>query len=96
MLIDGHVSSWTTAGVFHELRELKQGDMINVERGDGTTFDYKVVTTQVYKYDAVDMNKVLAPIDPARPGLNLITCSGQVVDGTNDFSRRLVVFASQQ
>jgi hypothetical protein len=38
------------------------------------------------------MAAALSPINPAKPGLNLITCSGQVVKGTNEFNKRTVVF----
>lgn len=93
-LIDGHVSSWTTHGVFYELGSLKAGDVIRLERGDGTAFQYHVVETRHYKAEDIDMRAVLSPISQDRSGLNLITCSGNVIAGTNEFSERTVVFAS--
>lgn len=94
-LIDGHVSSWTTRGVFYNLAKLSPGDNIYIQMGDGRQFSYKVIKTANYNFDQVDMNAVLSPVTPGNPGLNLITCSGQVISGTNEFNQRTVVFATQ-
>jgi sortase (surface protein transpeptidase) len=93
MVIDGHVSSWTTNGVFYGLKTLQPGDIIQIERGDGATVNYSVVKKQVYAYQQVDMVALLSPIYAGKPGLNLITCTGDVIKGTNDFTERIVIFA---
>lgn len=95
MLIDGHISSWTTHGVFYGLNTLSPGDMIDVQGGNGAIFTYKVVKTQIYNSNNVNMDAALSPIDPAKPGLNLISCTGDVIAGTNDFNERIIVFATQ-
>jgi LPXTG-site transpeptidase (sortase) family protein len=95
MLIDGHVSSWTSHGVFYGLKKLVTGDEIQIVRGDGVVFNYYVVKDQIYNSTDVDMTAVLTPLDPQRPGLNLITCDGSVITGTNEFNERIVVFAEQ-
>lgn len=94
-LIDGHISSWTSRGVFYGLNKLVPGDQIQLQRGDGQAFNYRVITVKTYAADAVDMNAALSPITPGKPGLNLISCSGDVLAGTNDFNQRIVVFAEQ-
>ncbi|MDB5185668.1 MAG: peptidase sortase [Candidatus Saccharibacteria bacterium] len=94
MFIYGHVSSWTANGVFYNLKKLSPGDTITITRGDNTTYKYKVVSTRNYPYNNVDMNQVLAPINPNKPGLNLMTCTGKIIKGTSDFDERLVVFTS--
>lgn len=91
-VIDGHVSYWRDEGVFADLDQLTKGDLVKIERGDGAKLTYKVVAKQVYPYDHVDMQKALSPIGSARTGLNLITCTGQVVGDSNNFNQRLVVF----
>jgi len=96
MLVDGHISSWTAHGVFYGLNSLLPGDIIKVQRGDGAVYTYRVVETQVYGANNVDMAAAMAPIDPTKPGLNLISCTGQVIAGTNDFNQRIIVFASQE
>jgi len=68
---------------------------LSIERGDGTVLNYKVVQTQVYHADDVDMAAALTSVDPAKPGLNLMTCSGKVKAGTNEFQDRIVVFTVQ-
>jgi sortase (surface protein transpeptidase) len=93
MVIDGHVSSWTTNGVFYGLKTLQPGDLIAIERGDGTKLNYTVVKKQVYPYQQVDMSALLSPIAGGKPGLNLITCTGDVIKGTNSFTERIVIFA---
>ena len=40
------------------------------------------------------MSQVLSPVNPTKPGLNLITCTGQVISGTSEFNERLVVYTS--
>jgi LPXTG-site transpeptidase (sortase) family protein len=95
MLLDGHVSSWTTEGVFYNLKKLQAGDVVMIERGDAKTYQYKVVKTQTYSADAVDMNAAITPVVPGTPGLNLITCGGKVKPGTSEFTDRIVVFTQQ-
>ncbi len=94
MFIYGHVSSWTADGIFYNLKKLSPGDTVTVTRGDDTIYTYKVVTSKVYPYNAVDMSRVLSPINASVPGLNLMTCTGQVISGTSEFNKRLVVFTS--
>ena len=95
MLINGHVSSWTTRGVFFGLKTLIPNDIIKLERGDGTMFTYQVVSSQLYDANNVDMAAAMTSIDPDKPGLNLITCTGDIINGTYNFTERIVVFATQ-
>jgi LPXTG-site transpeptidase (sortase) family protein len=93
MFIDGHVSSWTADGVFYNLKSLKPGDSIQVVRGDGKTFTYTVKLVQAYNANNVNMTQALTSIDPSKPGLNLMTCTGNVIKGTSEFNQRLVVYS---
>ena len=95
MLIDGHVSSWTAHGVFHDLKKLSSGDIITIQRGDNAMFNYQVAKVQIYDADNVDMVAATMSIDATKPGLNLISCAGDVISGTNDFNKRIIVFATQ-
>jgi sortase (surface protein transpeptidase) len=94
MFIYGHVLGWYAGGIFYNLKELKPGDDIIVTSGDNRQFTYQVVTSKVYPHDKVNMQQVLAPIKPGVPGLNLMTCSGQLLRDSIDFTERLVVFTS--
>lgn len=93
-IIDGHVSSWETAGVFYDLKKLVPGDTMTIERGDGEVLHYRVVKSQTDHIENVDMEAALSPVTN-QPGLNLITCSGDIIEGTNEFDQRLVVFTEQ-
>lgn len=95
MLIDGHVSGGNVPGVFYNLKDLTPGMTMKVERGDGETLTYRVVKSVSYDYKNVDMRAALSPINPNARGLNLITCDGQVIRGSNDFDKRLVVFTEE-
>jgi sortase (surface protein transpeptidase) len=95
MLIDGHVSSWTTHGVFYGIGRLKPGDMMQIVRGDGAVFNYRVVKVETYPANQVDMQAVIKPVTASQPGLNLITCTGRVIKGTDQFSQRVIVFGQQ-
>lgn len=92
MLIDGHVG-FLRDGIFAKLKTLSNGDRIEIERGDGKKFTYKIVDSQIYDADKVDMARAMVSADTSKPGLNIITCTGQLTkDGTN-YEQRLVVFA---
>ncbi|HEV2412927.1 MAG TPA: class F sortase, partial [Candidatus Saccharimonadales bacterium] len=69
--------------------------LIKIQRGDGVTFSYEVVKVQAYSYQNVDMSALLSPIVPGKPGLNLITCTGDVIKSLDGYNQRLVVFAEQ-
>lgn len=95
MVVDGHISSWEARGVFYNLKDLGPEDRITVIRGDGVELTYKVVKSQTYDADRVDMTAVMAPISPTKSGLNLISCSGRVIKNTNEFDKRIVVFTEK-
>ena len=92
MFIYGHVSNWTADGAFYNLKKLHPGNTVTIIRGDNQTYTYRVISSKIYPYDKVDMSQVLAPINANVPGLNLMTCTGQVIQGTSEFNERLVVF----
>lgn len=94
MLIDGHISSWTAHGVFYGLNSLLPGDILEVVGGNGELFKYSVIKIQIYPADNVDMAAAMNSINPSLPGLNLISCSGDVIAGTNDFNERIIVFST--
>lgn len=95
ILLDGHVSGPTQNGVFYNLKKLTPGAVIEVERGDGQKFQYKVVKSQKYDSDNVDMAAALTPVIPGSNGLNLITCAGKFNAEANNYDQRLIVFTVQ-
>lgn len=96
MLVDGHISSWKTKGVFYGINKLKAGAPIKITRGDGKVFTYVVTSVEVKDADKVDMASLLLSADQSKPGLNLISCFGDVIPGTNEFNKRVIVRAVLQ
>jgi LPXTG-site transpeptidase (sortase) family protein len=95
MLIDGHVG-FTKDGIFAHLKDLRKGDEISIERGDSQKFTYKVVDSQAYAADKLDMSKALVSAEPGKPGLNLITCTGKLTSNKTSYTDRLLVRAVQE
>lgn len=94
-VIDGHFVGPTTNGVFSRLSQMKQGEKIVIERGDGKQLTFAVVALETVPVDKVDMIKILNSAQPAKPGLNLITCGGKYDPKTFEFSDRTIVYAVQ-
>ena len=92
----GHVPGVSAYGIFYRLKTLAAGDTIQIQRGDGAMFTYKVVRSQIYSSTDVNMAAALTPVNSKKPGLNLISCTGDVIAGTNQLNERVVVFAQQQ
>ncbi len=92
-IIDGHVSGWTSEGIFKRLGKLKIGDNYTVQMGDGKVLKYKVL-----KVDSVETDKAAAILysqDPnIRSQLNLITCGGQFDKKSNQYQKRIIITSS--
>lgn len=95
VLIDGHATGPTAAGVFDNLDKLKAGDTITVERGDGVVFSYAVDKVDIMPSGNVDMKSLLLPVTKGTSGLNLISCTGAYDAKTNTYADRVLVFATQ-
>lgn len=95
VLLDGHVAGPTKRGVFYNIKNLKAGQTIEIERGDGQKFTYKVVKTVVSKAAQTDMAAAMLSVAAGKGGLNLITCTGQYDHKTGEYDQRLIVFAEQ-
>ena len=96
MFIDGHVSGPKNRGIFYDIKKLKKGDVVEIERGDGLKLEFKVVAVEKYDANNVDMNKALRSYDPSKQGLNLMTCAGQFLPKEQTFNQRVVVYTVLQ
>lgn len=79
LIIDGHNGGPHINGVFKKLPELKEGDIIKIERGDGEVFKYKVVENKEISLDDSNAYMAVAAASPV-PGVEsvtLITCTGE-------------------
>jgi len=93
VLLDGHVAGPTQRGVFYNIKKLVAGDVVEVERGDGTVFRYTVVRSTTTDVADTDMSDALLSAETGNQGLNLITCTGSYDSKSGEYNQRIIVFA---
>jgi sortase (surface protein transpeptidase) len=96
VLINGHSNGLSKAGAFAKLGTLLPGDSIDLERGDGKKFTYKVVENTTMALDEVNatgMKKMMLSIDDDKEGLSLITTAGKWVPRIQQFDHRIMLRA---
>ncbi len=79
MVIDGHNGGPHVYGVFKSLPNLAEGDIVQVERGDGTIFKYKVVENKTVPLAESDKYMTVAMKSPehGKESVTLISCTGE-------------------
>jgi LPXTG-site transpeptidase (sortase) family protein len=88
-VIDGHLDWYDTSrAVFYNLKNLRVGDDIEVQRLDGVTHHFKVSSVSTVAYNAV-VDGLFAPAGPSR--LSLITCGGQWDVRKGQYLQRVIV-----
>lgn len=98
MVIDGHSSATNSSvklGLFNAIGALNNGDIVSVEKGDGTKLSYKVVAKETVALADIDMKKVMLPYGGATEGLNLITCAGQWTSNDRTLDHRTIVYTTR-
>jgi sortase (surface protein transpeptidase) len=91
-IIDGHVHGVYAPGIFEKLGQLKAGDPLAIEFGDGHTVKFTVVSRE--DMSAEDANQKIYHKDtPINAQLNLMTCSGTYDKGKAEYTNRLLVVA---
>ncbi|MCX4389939.1 class F sortase [Micromonospora peucetia] len=91
-VIVGHVDTTTGPAVFHKLRDLRDGDRIEVARQDRSVAVFEVDSVERFDKDQLPAGEVFG--DFSRPRLRLITCGGRWVGGETGYADNVVVFAS--
>jgi len=91
-VILGHVDSYLGPGVFFSLGQLNPGDIVNIERADGTLAKFRVDKLERYKQSSFPTSLVYGNINHA--GLRLITCSGSYDRELKRYDSNLIVYAS--
>ena len=93
-IIDGHVDGWTEKGIFTSLKDTNIGDMIHIYLGDGEKVTYRVFEmNSVNSSEAV--NYLFSQSPTVRSQLNLITCGGKFNTETNEYEKRIIVYAEK-
>jgi hypothetical protein len=95
VLVNGHVSGPTERGTLHYLRALKEGETIELERGDGQVFAYKVVKKRTIPYGQVQGADIFNPATVGVRGLNIVAYDARFNVTANRFQHRLIVYAEQ-
>ncbi|MEH1013600.1 class F sortase [Micromonospora sp. CPCC 206060] len=91
-VIVGHVDDQSGPAVFHDLRNLRAGDRIEVTRTDRSVAIFEVDRVGQYDKGQLPGQEVFG--DFSRPNLRLITCGGRWVGGDTGYADNVVVFAS--
>lgn len=96
MLLDGHNGGPTKGGVFEKLPDLKLGDQITMERGDGKKFTYEVAENKTLSLDDLNsggMKRMSESASDVAEGLNLISCTGNWVPAKSTYDQRVTIRA---
>lgn len=93
--IDGHASGATRQGLMAYVDTLKNGDVIEIEKGNAEKLTYRVVHVETVPLDSVDMQKALSVYGDAERGLNMMTCTGTWIPEKLTYDKRAIVYAQQ-
>ncbi len=88
----GHVDSYRGPAVFFSLGHLEPGNMVEIERADGTTATFRVDKLERYSQNDFPTSLVYGDINYA--GLRLITCTGTYSRKDQRYNENLIVYAS--
>jgi LPXTG-site transpeptidase (sortase) family protein len=93
-VFSGHVD-YVDVGkaVFWNLKDLSQGDIIEIRMADGATYQYAVNFREQYDAATAPVDQIVGPT-PAET-ITLITCSGTFNSSTHQYDKRLVVRAER-
>lgn len=90
-VIAGHVDSYRGPGVFFRLRQVTPGDVVLIDRADGSTLSFTVTQVDRYPKDSFPTDRVYAPT--SQPELRLITCGGAFDRSARSYEDNVVVSA---
>ncbi len=92
-IILGHIDSRQFGpGVFYSLKDLQQGDAVDVTRDDGSVAMFTVDAVKTVAKKDFPTLEVYGNIDHA--GLRLITCGGEFDPDARSYESNVIVFAS--
>ncbi len=89
-VIAAHLDSTTGPAVFHRLEELKPGEVVHVDYGDGTV-SFAVRESRSFLKSQFPTQQVYGPTE--EPELRLITCDGTFDRRAASYNSNLVVWA---
>jgi LPXTG-site transpeptidase (sortase) family protein len=94
-VLSGHVDWYTgQVGVFWHLKDLKEGDDIELKLADGVQFKYKVVANTVYPDKEAPVQDIIG--DTPQESVTLITCDGVFNKQLQEYNARRIVRAVRE
>ncbi len=96
VVMAGHVDYWNVGpSVFYNLRDLTEGDEIDVIGENQATFRYAVEWNETFDLEELTSGKITELVGPTDdPVLTLITCGGEFDYASGEYLSRTVVRAS--
>jgi sortase (surface protein transpeptidase) len=91
-VIAGHVDSQSGPAVFFRLRSLQPGQLVYVQRADGSLAVFQVTAVRTYAKAQFPTQAVYDPVPNSQ--LRLITCGGTFDQATGHYLSNVVVFAN--
>ncbi len=90
ILLDGHNGGPSKIGIFKNLPAVQEGDIVEIERGDGTIFKYKVVENKSVLLSEADayMRTAQQSPEPGKESITIITCTGEWSDKQKTYLSR--------
>jgi LPXTG-site transpeptidase (sortase) family protein len=79
--------------VFWNLKDLEQGDIIEIQQADGTSIKYAVNFKQQYDAATAPVDEIVGPTP--NESVTLITCSGTFNSASHQYDKRLIVRAER-
>jgi sortase (surface protein transpeptidase) len=92
-IIAGHIDSTAGPAVFFRLRLLRPGNLVYVQRADGTLVVFRVSGEHMYRKNDFPTERVYGPVPDAE--LRLITCGGEFDPAIGSYLGNVVVYATQ-
>lgn len=89
-IIDGHVSGKYVDGIFKRLKDLREGDVFQLQYGDKSIKKFKVLTTGSYSVEETTKKMYLQNPGVERQ-LNLITCGGPFDNTSQQYQKRILI-----
>jgi hypothetical protein len=89
----GHVDSRAGPAVFYRLTDVRVGDVVVVDRADGSTVRFRIYQVSVIRKSAFPTAAVFAPT--ARPALRLVTCTGVFDPTLHHYLDSFIAWANQ-
>jgi len=94
-VLSGHVDWYTgQTGVFWHLKDLNEGDEVDLTLADGSVLKYQVVANTVYKDEDAPVADILS--DTPQESVTLITCDGVFNKTLQEYNSRRIVRAVRE